>query len=199
MTARSLDQVWSLPGDILARLEHSNELDRALAAGIDPLHMVMYSGDAASIRRGVDAGAARFVVASSLEIANVAASAERVQQVVVDASDHAVGASPSDVLTHPVLELIGLHCNLDDPDDAIGAVKLRQMIAEMLRIRGAHNVLLTRVSLAGLDVGGHWLEPRILRRVAEAMGEVIGDAYARHLFPRPALTLSPSPAALLPA
>ena len=259
MTARSLDQVWSLPGDILARLEHSvgrdakplalvdetvalrrcalyrdgfrgtavgyparllgfdalaewirrhgvtidvtsaNELDRALAAGIDPKHMVMYSGDAASIRRGVDAGAARFVVASSLEIANVAASAERVQQVVVDASDHAVGALASDVLTHPELELIGLHCNLDDPDDAIGAVKLRQMIAEMSRIRGAHNVLLTRVSLAGLDVGGHWLEPRILRRVAEAMGEVIGDACARHLFPRPALTLSPSPAALLPA
>ena len=163
------------------------------------MHMVMYSGDAASIRRGVDAGAARFVVASSLEIANVAASAERVQQVVVDASDHAVGALASDVLTHPELELIGLHCNLDDPDDAIGAVKLRQMVADMSRIRRAHNVLLTRVSLAGLDVGGHWLEPRILRRVAEAMGEVIGVACARHLFPRPALTLSPSPAALLPA
>ena len=239
MTARSLDQIWSLPGDILARLEHSvgrdakplalvdetvalrrcalyrdgfrgtavgyparllgfdavaewirrhgvtidvtsaNELDRALAAGIDPMHMVIYSEDAASIRRGVNAGAARFVVGSSLVIANVAASAERVQQVVVDASDDTGGALASDV--------------------SIGAVKLRQMVAEMSRIRRAHNVLLTRVSLAGLDVGGHWLEPRILRRVAEAMGEVIGDACARHRFPRPALTLSPSPAALLPA
>jgi hypothetical protein len=69
----------------------------------------------------------------------------------------------------------------------------------MSRIRREHNVLLTRVSLAGLDVGEHWLEPRILRRVAGAMGEVIGDACARHRYPRPALTLSPSPAALLPA
>ena len=259
VTARSLDHIWSLPADILARLGHGvgrdakplalldetvalrrcalyrdgfkgtavgyharllgfgalaewirrhgvtvdvtspADLYQALAAGIDPMHMVMHSGDAASIRRGVNAGAARFVVGSSLQIANMAASAERVQHVVVDATDHAGGALASDVLTHPELDLIGLHCNLDDPDDAIGAVKLRQMVAEMSRIRRAHNVLLTRVSLAGLDVGEHWLEPRILRRVAEAIGEVIGDACARHRYPRPALTVSPSRAALLPA
>ena len=259
MTARSLDRMWSLPGDILARFEHglridakplalvdetvalrrcalyrdgfkgtavgyparllgfgalvewirrhgvtvdvtsADDLDRAMAAGIDPMHMVMHSGDAASIRSGVNAGAARFVVGSSMQIANVAASAERAQRVVVDATDHAGGALASDVLTHPELELIGLHCNLDDPDDAIGAIKLREMVAEMSRIRREHNVLLARVSLAGLDVGDRWLEPRILRRVAEAIGEVIGDACARHRYPRPALTVSPSRAALLPA
>ena len=40
---------------------------------------------------------------------------------------------------------------------------------------------------------------RILRRVAEAIGEVVGEACAHHRYPRPALTLSPSRAALLPA
>ena len=82
--------------------------------------------------RAVNAGAARFVVSSCRQIAILGDRADRTQRVVVDATDHAGGALASDVLTHPELELIGLHCNLDDPDDAIGAVKLRQMVAEMV-------------------------------------------------------------------
>ena len=144
---------WIRRHGVTVDVTSADELDRAMAAGIDPMRMVMHSGEAASIQRAVNAGAARFVVGSSLQIANVADSAERVQQVVIDPTDNAGGALASDVLTHPELELIGLHCNLDDPDDAIGAVKLRQMVAEMSRIRREHNVLLTRVSLAGLDVG----------------------------------------------
>ena len=192
---------WIRRHGVTVDVTTADELDRAMAAGIDPMRIVMHPGDeaAASIRRGVNAGAARFVVGSSRQIAIMADSADRIQRVVVDATDHAGGALASEVLTHPELDLIGLHCNLDDPDDAIGAVKLRQMVAEMSRIRREHNVLLTRVSLAGMDVGEHWLEPRILRRVAEAIGEVIGDACARHRYPRPALTVSPSRAALLPA
>jgi len=261
MTAHSLDNLWSLPEDILARFElgtrldteplalideavvlrrcalyrkafkgiavsypatllefdapaawirreqvtvdvtNAGELNRAIAARIDPMHIVMHpQGRAvAPIRGAVNAGAARFVVSSCRQIAILGDRADRTQRVVVDATDHAGGALASDVLTHPELELIGLHCNLDDPDDAIGTVKLRQMVAEIVRIRRAHNVLLTRVSLAGLDVGEHWLEPRILRRVAEAMGEVIGAACTQHRYPRPVLTVSPSRAALLPA
>ena len=62
----------------------------------------------------------------------------------------------------------------------------------MSRIRREHDVLLTRVSLAGMDVGEHWLEPSILRRVAEGIGEVVGDACTQYRYPRPALTVSPS-------
>ena len=69
----------------------------------------------------------------------------------------------------------------------------------MSRIRREHAVLLGRISLAGLDVGERYLEPRILRRVAEAIGEVIGDACAHHGYPRPALTLAPRGSALLPS
>ena len=69
----------------------------------------------------------------------------------------------------------GCIADLDDPDDGIGAVKLRQMIVEMSRIRREHGILLSRISLAGLDIGERWLVPRILRRVAEAMDEVIGE------------------------
>ena len=48
-------------------------------------------------------------------------------------------------------------------------------------------------------LGEHGLELGILRRVAEAIGEVVGEACARHRYPRPALTVSPSRVALLPA
>lgn len=259
MTARSLNQMWSLPGDILSRLEHgkriearplalvdeavalrrcalyrdgfkgtavgyparllqfdavaawirrhgvtvdvtsAHELDRAIAAGIDPAHIVMHSGDAAAIRKGVSSGLPRFVVGSSLQIAILADSVKRVQRVVVDATDHAGATLASEVLTYPELELIGLHCNVVDSDDAIGAIQLRQIIAEMAWMRHEKGVLLTRISLAGLDVGEPYVEPRILRRVGAAIGEVVGDACAAYRYPRPALTVSPSPITLLPA
>lgn len=178
----------------------ADELDRAMVAGIDPMHVVMYPGDdaAVSVRRGVNAGVARFVVGSSPQIEIIAACADRVQRIVVDATAHEGAVLASEVLTHPELDLIGLHCSIDDSDDAIGAVTLRTMVGEMSRIRREHNVLLTRVSLAGVDIGEHWLEPRILRRVAEGIGEVVGDACTQYRYPRPALTVSPSPSALLP-
>ena len=179
----------------------AGELDRALAAGIEPMRIVVHpaSGAAASIRHAVNAEAARFVVSSSQQIAVLADSADRIQRVVIDATDEAAGTLASEVLAHRGLDLIGLHCRLDDADDAIGAVKLRTVIAEMSWIRHEHAILITRISLAGFDVGERCLERRILRRVAEAIGEVIGDACAHHRYPRPALTLAPRRSALLPS
>jgi diaminopimelate decarboxylase len=175
------------------------DLAGAMAEGIDPMHIVIHAHDGAtaSVRRAVSTGAARFVVGSSRQIAGLAESADRVQRVVIDTT--AMDALTSEVLAQRGLELIGLHRRLDDPDDAIGMVALREMIAQMARIRRKHGVLLSRVSLAGLDVGERCLEPRILRRIAEAMNEVIGDACARHAFPRPGLTVSPTRSVLLPA
>jgi diaminopimelate decarboxylase len=73
---------------------------------------------------------------------------------------------------------------------------LSRAIGEMSWIRRRHDVLLTQISLANLDVGQR-CERWILRRVAGAISEVIDDACARHRFPRPALTLAPSRGALL--
>ncbi len=109
-----------------------------------------------------------------------------------------VNTLASEVLAHNRLDLIGLHCILDDPDDPIGAVKLRGVIADMSRIRRERGVVLSRVSLTDLDLGAFSQQPRVLRRVAEAVGEVIEDACAQYRHPRPALALSPRPAMLLP-
>lgn len=177
----------------------ADELDRALAAGIAPSRIVVHpgSGAAAAIRHAVNLGAARFVVNSSRHIATLADGVGRTQRVVIDVTDAAADTLASEVLAHRGLDLIGLHCRLDDTDDAIGALRLHGLIAEMSWIRREHSVLLTRISVAGFDVGERGVEARILRRIAEAMGEVIGDACARHRYPRPALTLAPRRSALL--
>lgn len=192
---------WIRRQRVTVDVTNAGELNRAIAAGIDPRHIVVQpqSSAAAPIRSAVNAGAARFVVGCNRQIATLADSAERIPRVVVDATDGSAGALASEVLAHRGLDLIGLHCRLDDPDDAIGAVKLREMMEAISRIRCDHAVLLTRISLAGIDVGEHCLELRILRRVAEAIGEVVGEACAHYRYPRPALTVSPSPAAVLPA
>ena len=190
---------WILRNRVTVDVTTAGELERTIAAGIDPMRVVMHpgTGAAAAIRRAVGAGAARFVVSSTQQIAILADSADRIQQVVIDPTDVAVDTLASEVVAHRGLDLIGLHSTVDD-DDPIGAAKLRRMVADMWRIRREHRILLTRISLTGLDVGERGLEPRILRRVAEAIGEVVREACAQYRFPGPSLTLAPRRSALVP-
>jgi Pyridoxal-dependent decarboxylase, pyridoxal binding domain len=192
---------WIRRERVTVDVTSAGELDRAMAAGIDPTRIVMHpqGGAVAPIRGAVIAGAARFVVGSSQQVAILADSTERNQRVVIDATDGSACRLAAEVVVHRGLDLIGLHCKLDDPDEVIGAVKLQAMIAEMSWIRHEHSILLTRISVDGVHIAERCLAPRILRGVAEAIGEVVGDACARHRYPRPALTLSPSRVALLPA
>jgi len=175
------------------------ELERATAQGIDTMHIVMHPhGRAvAPIRHAVNAGVGRFVVGSSHQIGFLGSCVDQIQRVVIDATDGDAGTLAQEAVAQQALDVIGLHCTLG-ADDAIGAIKLRQVIAAMASFRREHGVLLTRVSLAGLDIGARCLDPRILRRVAEGIGEVVADACAQYRFPRPALTLSPSCNTLLP-
>ena len=176
------------------------ELEQATAQGIDPRRIVMHlHGRAvAPIRRAVNAGVGRFVVGSSHQIGFLDNAAEQIQRVVIDATDGDVGSLAEEAVAHRALDLIGLHCRLG-ADDAIGDAVLRRLIAEMANFRRHQGVLLTRISIAGLDIGERCHDPRILRHIAEGIGEVVGDACAQYRFPRPALTVSPSRNALLPA
>jgi diaminopimelate decarboxylase len=172
------------------------ELAQAVVAGTEPGRIVIHPRDGAPLtQRAVNIEAARFVVSSSRHVARLAAHTQQRRQVLVDATADAVGDLASDVLGHKELHLIGLHCRLD-PGDVVGALTLSRAIGEMSWIRRRHDVLLTQISLANLDVGQR-CERWILRRVAGAISEVIDDACARHRFPRPALTLAPSRGALL--
>jgi diaminopimelate decarboxylase len=173
------------------------ELAQAVVAGTETRRIVIHprEGTEEPTRRAVNAEAARFVVSSSQHVARLAAHTQRQQRVLVDATADAVGGLVSDVLAHKELDLIGLHCRLET-GDVVGAVTLSRAIGEMSWIRRRYGVLVTQISLAGVDVGQH-CERWVLRRIYGAISEVIDDACARHRFPRPALTLAPSRGALL--
>lgn len=173
------------------------ELAQAVVTGTEPGRIVIHPRDGIGepTRRAVNVDVARFVVRSSHHVARVAAHSRGRRQVLVDAAADGVGALASDVLAHGKLDLVGLHCRLED-GDVVGALALSRAIGEMSWIRRRYDVLLTQISLANLDVGQR-CERWILRRVSDAISEVMEEACARHRFPRPALTLAPSRGALL--
>jgi len=169
----------------------------AVVAGTDPGRIVVHSreGIGELTRRAVSIEVARFVVNSSRHASRLAAHTRTQQQVLIDASAEDLGTIASDVLAHKELDLVGLHCRLE-PGDVLGATTLNRVVDEMAWIRRRHGVLVTQISLADLDVGQR-CERWILRRVTDAISEVIDDSCARHRFPRPAITLAPSPGAFL--
>ena len=167
-------------------------------AGTAPGRIVIHPRDGIGepTRRAVNVEAGRFVVSSRRHVTRLAAhTQQRRQQVLIDATADDVGNLASDVLAHKELDLVGVHCVLQ-PGDVVGALTLSRAIDEMSWIRRRYDVLVTQISVANLDVGQR-CERWILRRVTDAISEVIDDACARHRFPRPALTLAPSRGALL--
>lgn len=166
------------------------EFNVALASGIRAGQLVMTPRDADAITCARRGGAARFVIQSAAQAATLARGADHVQRVVIAAGGD-VGKLAAEVLSRRELDLVGLHCTVDDPDDPIGAVGLRSAMADIAAIRRRHAVVVPRVSLAGLDGGVLCREPRVLRRVAEAIGDVLQEECERYRLPRPALTVAP--------
>jgi hypothetical protein len=93
----------------------------------------------------------------------------------------------------------GLHYRADGADIAGLAEIIGSMIAEMAGISRKWGGVLSRLSIGGVDLTDGEIDPRSLRRVAQTINEVTQDACSRFRYARPALTLSPSPIALLPA
>lgn len=173
------------------------ELNLALASGIRSAQLVMHPRNAAAIARAGMGRVARLVIDSDQEAAALARGLQRREHVLVGAGP-GMPAVVAEVLRYRQLDLIGLHCAADPSHDPIGLGALRSAVVEMAMIRRRHSVLLSRISLAGLDGGLFGLHPWALRRVADAFGEVLEEQCARYRFPRPALTVTPSVHALLP-
>ena len=188
---------WMRREGVTVDVTSADELDRATAAGIPASRVVMHCNDANPdpIRCALDAGAARFVVGAPGQIAILAEGTRR-EQVVVDVSSPEASAFTWEVVAHDRLDLIGLHRRLDDGDDAAHVVQT--LIVQMSRLSNNHGIVLSRISLAGFDHDCCG-DLRALRHVAEAINDAVEDACAHCRYPRPAFTLSPTRASLLPA
>ena len=175
-----------------------DELDYALAADVSPLRIVMHGELSVTNLCALDAGVGKFVVKSGKQVVTLAGAAQRIQLVLIDVTDQCAEDMAAEVVSTNRLDLIGLHCQLGDADDETAADIVRGMISQMSRVRRKHGVILTRLSLGGLETTAGSGDRSDLRRAAELLDDAVEDGCARHRYPRPALVLSPSRGALLP-
>jgi len=203
----------------------AGELAVALAGGVKPAHIIMHGNVKThdELRAAVRVGVGRIVLDSCIEIADLAGlvgqrmSRQRVLIRVtpgIDIHGHrAVTTGISDqkfgfalegghaadavgrVLTHPNLDLIGLHCHIGSQvsDPALYGEAIRRMIAAMADIRTRHGVILTE-----LNIGGGHAIPYLagdlelnIDELARVIDEAVEAACAAEHFPRPIIVVEP--------
>jgi hypothetical protein len=117
------------------------------------------------------------------------------QAVLVDVTDACLDRP---LMVDRRVKFHGLHYRADGADIAGLAEIISAMMAEMAGISRKWGGVLSRLSVGGVDLTESDADPRSLRRVAQTINEVVEEACIRFRYPRPALTLSPSPNTLLP-
>lgn len=180
----------------------NGELATALAGGVDPARIILH-GNAKTpdeLRDAVRVGVGRIVVDSGIEVAYLAGLARRRQPVLVRvpgstlADDHAAEAVTR-VLAHPILDLVGLHCQIGPQvgDPAQFAAAIRRLIAAMADIRARHGVILTELNIGG----GHAVPSAPGERELDlpafnaAIEDALDEACAAEHFPRPTVVVEP--------
>ena len=171
------------------------ELDFALSLGIPAARIVVHDDGrtAAPVRCAVNAGVGRIVIGCSGQVKVLASSVNRSQRVLIDVTTEGADATVAAVFACRRLDLIGLHARLTPTADLVDyTVSVAQMVIRMARIRREHDVILSRVSLAGGDaLSGATVGVGELRTLAAALDDIFDDVCARCRFPRPALILTP--------
>jgi diaminopimelate decarboxylase len=172
----------------------ADELDWAVIAGIHPSHIVMHGLDEAA---GLIAlGVGRVIVESAEQMAMLRSCATGPQAVLVDVTDACLERP---LMVDRRVQFHGLHYRAGGADLTGLADIISAMIAEMAGITRKWGGVLSRLSVGGVDLTDGEIDPRGLRRVAQTINEVVEEACIRFRYPRPALTLSPTPITLLPA
>lgn len=185
---------WARHAGVSVEVGATDELELAVKSRIPPDRVIVRLGDcsAALISRAVEAGASRVILNTADQVDVVAAHSEFVPRVLVDVGGERADDLLLQVVSQHQLDLVGVHLSLEGAaHDVVG-----DAISQLAWLRRAHRVSVTRLSLAGF--GGPRFDPPQLRRYLDAVDDGIELACIRCRYPRPALTVWPSPPALLP-
>lgn len=174
-------------------------LEAAIAAGVDPVRIVMGFADSSAgpIRRAAGAGVGRMVINSAAQAAVLADAVPWRQRVLLDVTDQPVQALAAEVVGRGRLDLIGLHRRLLPGEHAVSTVLT--MICAMRRVAGKYGVIPARLSLADIDVADWGCDPADLGAVSNVIDDAVETGCIASCFGRPAVNLAPSFAALVPA
>lgn len=201
----------------------AGELAVAMAGGVEKARIIMH-GNAKSqdeLRAAVRFGIGRIVLNSTFEITRLAGLTEDRQSVLIrvtpDSRDihghRAITTGVSDqkfgftlgggqaadavacVLSHPTLDLVGLHCHLGSQiaHAAVYGEAIRRLIAAMADVRARHGVILTQLNLGG----GHGVpylagDPELsITEFAQVIDDALDAGCAAERFPRPHIVVEP--------
>jgi diaminopimelate decarboxylase len=187
---------WMRREGVTVDVTSVDELDWALIAGIHPSHIVMHRIDEAVGLTALDFGVGRVIADSAEQMAVLRACATGRQAVLLDVTDACLDRP---LMVDRRVKFHGLHYRADGADLTGVAEIIVAMIAEMAGISRRFGGVLSRLSLGDVGLTDGEVDPRSLRRVAQTINAVVEEACIRFRYPRPALTVSPSPITLLPA
>lgn len=174
------------------------EITTAVSAGISPARITIGPiPHPVQVPAAVHVGVGRFVVSTNEHIATLAACTDRRTCVIVDLGADIMALVPA-ILAQRHLRIVGVQHRIAANDtDPLGLQAIGTAVGEMSRLRRAHGVLLTHVCLDGLDLGDWSENRRVLRHLAAALNEAAGAACEHHRYPRPVVSVTPSPASFL--
>jgi hypothetical protein len=186
---------WMRRERVTVDVASADDLDWAVLAGIHPSHIVVHGLDEAERLTALDSGVGRFIVDSAEQMAMLCACVTRPQAVLLDVTDACLDRP---LTVDRRVKFRGLHYRADGAGITGLAEIIFAMIGELASISRKWGGVLSRVSVGDVDLTDCDADPRSLRRVAQTIDEVVEEACIRFRYPRPALTLSPSPITLLP-
>lgn len=170
----------------------------ALAVGVVPQRIIMHGSDQAlpALAEAATAGAGRFVVNSPQQVGALAGSGSQRRRVLVEVVDENADELVAAVISGVGLDMIGVHRDLRGGEDGCGTV--RTMIAQMRSIARRYQLIPARLSLGGVDCAEWDCAPDDLAAIAVALDDAVEDGCIAARFPRPAINIAPSRAALIP-
>ena len=195
---------WVRDNGLCVEAYTGDELAVALAASIRPAQLIVCADtmSESDLRASVALHPGRVVITAMDHVALLAdAVGHGHQRIVVHVrgavaagfrfDTAAFDAAIERILGLRALALLGLYCDLGAGEDESSAcaAAIADMIIEMARIRRHHDMVLTRLGLAGgclIPSGGQGLP-----QLAEQIDEALGEACARLRFPRPRVDVFP--------
>jgi diaminopimelate decarboxylase len=180
---------WVRAHGVTVIAHDDDELDLVQYSGIRPSQVVFRCGQSTDcIRRAVNLGVFRFIVATEHQIVRLGQCAQRTKYLYLD--DHA----PL-VLGDQRLKVIGLHGDVDDSGGATEwATTAERLLCRTALLKTCGSPI-HRIMLSGgsTDI---WLDDQAqqLTSIASAVDEALDDACDRWSLTRPAVTLAPSTA-----